>query len=72
MLELKLIKAALLNIEKRSPYRDKAQAIAASIPMESLPLEELEAEPHQKGELQDEAMKAASSRLIAQSAACTR
>lgn len=59
--ELRLIKSALLGIDKRSPYREQAEEIAASIPVEPLSLEEFEGEPRKKGELQEEIIEAITS-----------
>jgi hypothetical protein len=63
--ELRLIKSALLGIDKRSPYWQQAEAIAASIPVEPLPLNEPETEQRRKGELQNAVIEAVTSLEIA-------
>ncbi len=56
--ELQLIKSALLGIDRRSPYWEQAQAMAAGIPVEPLSLNKFETLQREKGELQDEVIKA--------------
>lgn len=63
--ELQLIKAALLNIDKRSPYYQQAQAMADVITLEALPLDKLEPARRQTGELQEPIIEAVTSLNIA-------
>jgi hypothetical protein len=63
--ELRLIKSALLGIDKRSPYWEQAVAIAASIPVEPLSLNKLETLQREKGELQACVIKAVTSLNVA-------
>ena len=56
--EQRLVKAALLNIDKRSPHWKQAQAMAACISLEPLPLNEIEVDRRKKGELQEAVIEA--------------
>lgn len=56
--ELQLIKAALLNIDEKSPYYEQAQAMADVITLEALPLDKLAPSRRQAGTLQDKIIEA--------------
>jgi hypothetical protein len=63
--ELQLIKSALLGIDRRSPYWEQAQAMAAGIPVEPLSLNKFETLQREKGELQACVIKAVTSLKVA-------
>jgi hypothetical protein len=63
--ELQLIKSALLGIDRRSPYWEQAQAMAAVIPVEPLSLNKFETLQREKGELQACVIQAVTSLKVA-------
>ena len=63
--ELQLIKSALLGIDRRSPYWEQAQAMAAGIPVDPLSLIKFETLQREKGELQACVIQAVTSLKVA-------
>ena len=63
--ELRLIKSALLGIDRGSPNWEQAQAMAAGIPVESLFLNKFETLHREKGELQACVIQAVTSLKVA-------